>query len=144
MTEEKQDSHKRVQDAPPVAALTTELEQYQTMLPGMRARVEAAERALADAQQVADLAAITVLAGRDANLVAAQARLADATRELALARTDFRDKVLVAQAAQDKLAAGTVADADEASHYLGCQGIRRAWATPRPGDSGGCGDGSAH
>ncbi len=56
-------------------------------LTALRARLAAAERALADAQRMAAVAAVMALAGRgrDFNPAAAQTQLADAQRERALA-----------------------------------------------------------
>jgi hypothetical protein len=65
----------KMADAPRVRELSAELEKYTALLPGMRARAAEAEDALAAATQAADIAEVSVLAGRgrDADLSAAQA-----------------------------------------------------------------------
>jgi hypothetical protein len=83
----------RVQDAPRVRELSAELKKYEDMLPGMQERAQAAEAALDAATRAADIAEVSVLAGRgrDADLSAAQARLADCKRERAIAVTALAD-----------------------------------------------------
>jgi hypothetical protein len=83
----------KVTDAPRVQALSAELEKYESLLPGLRERAQAAESALDAATRAADVAEVAVLAGRgrDADLSAAQARLADAKRERAIAVTALAD-----------------------------------------------------
>jgi hypothetical protein len=100
-----------VADDPKVAELAAKLAEHAAKLPRVRSELEGAKRQAAEAQARTERAELAVLAGRatDADLAAAQARLADAKRTLALLTHAHEDEERYAALLPQAMEAATLA-----------------------------------